>query len=115
AHGLQPVDHACNIVLNAGHVRLLVAQEIPLLDQLLAVGRIAHLVFKALRVHIHLHVLPQQIQLHIYTLPRRSIFQPKIATVPGSACASALRPTRSVGPSPASSTQSPDWAASSAS
>ena len=69
-NGLEPILHDGNVVLQLFHVRLLIPQEIALLEQLLAIGRLAHPGLEAVRLHIHLHELPQGIQLHIISLHR---------------------------------------------
>ena len=66
--GLQAVLHDGDLVLQLLHVRLLVLQEVALLQQLLAIGRLAHPALKAVRLHVHLHELPQGIQLHTNSL-----------------------------------------------
>ena len=67
-HGLEPVLHDGHVVLQLLHVRLLIPQEIALLQQLLAIGRLAHFRLEAVGLHIHLHELPQGIQLHTNSL-----------------------------------------------
>ena len=64
AHGLQSIRHGRNVALQLLHVVLLIHQKIALLEQLLALFRLANLCLELVGFHIHLHELPQFFQLH---------------------------------------------------
>lgn len=64
ANGLQAILHDGDFALQLLHVGLLIHQEGALLQELLPVFRLTHLVLKAIGLHVHLHKLPQLIQMH---------------------------------------------------
>ena len=74
AHSFQTIAHGGSFPFDALYVILLLQQKIALLEQLHAVRRVAHRVFKAIRLHVILHVVPQKLQLHVW-----SSFIPKSA------------------------------------